>query len=106
MLLTSSDKVIAPESALGATKLLAERLITAMAQAKGSSSTHFCAVRFGNVLGSRGSAVNQFIEEIRNQQPVRITDANMTRFMMSIDQAVTLVLKALLLSQGGDIFTP
>ncbi|GIM46469.1 membrane protein [Collibacillus ludicampi] len=104
MLLTSSDKAISPENTLGATKLLAERLITAMAHAKGTSSTTFCAVRFGNVLGSRGSVVNRFIEDLRNRQPIKVTDINMTRFMMSIDQAVSLVLKALVLSQGGDVF--
>lgn len=104
MLLTSSDKAIEPPNTLGATKLLAERLIIAADYAKGASETKFCAVRFGNVLGSRGSAIHQFIEEIRRQEPVKVTDMKMTRFVMSIDEAVSLVLKALLLSQGGDVF--
>lgn len=104
MLLTSSDKAISPPNTMGATKLLAERLMTASAYAKGTSQTKFTTVRFGNVLGSRGSAINQFIKDMRKGNPLKVTDMNMTRFIMSIDEATTLVLKALLLSQGGDIF--
>lgn len=104
LLLTSSDKAIMPPNTLGATKLLAERLMTSAAYAKGTSPTIFTTVRFGNVIGSRGSAINQFIESIRNHAPLKVTDMNMTRFIMSIDQAVTLVLKSVLLSHGGDIF--
>jgi FlaA1/EpsC-like NDP-sugar epimerase len=104
MLLTSSDKAISPLNTMGATKLLAERLMTSMAYAKGQSSTTFCTVRFGNVLGSRGSAINRFIEEIKKDKPLKVTDLGMTRFMMSVNQAVSLVLKALLLSKGGDVF--
>lgn len=104
LLLTSSDKAIMPPNTLGATKLLAERLMTSSAYAKGTSATVFTTVRFGNVIGSRGSAISQFIESIRTHAPVKVTDMNMTRFIMSIEQAVTLVLKSIVLSHGGDIF--
>ncbi|MEK3720379.1 polysaccharide biosynthesis protein [Paenibacillus sp. FSL H8-0034] len=104
LLVTSSDKAVSPLNTMGATKLLAERLVTAAAYAKGSAPTVFCSVRFGNVIGSRGSVVHTFLRDLKQHKPLRVTDPNMTRFMMSVDQAVALVLKALLLSQGGDVF--
>lgn len=104
MLLTSSDKAIAPPNTMGATKLLAERLMIAASYARGSSQAKLCAVRFGNVLGSRGSAISQFVRDLRAGRPIQVTDLNMTRFMMTLEEAVSLVLKALLLSQGGDVF--
>lgn len=104
VLLTSSDKAIAPPNTMGATKLLAERLMIAAAYAHGSSRTRLCAVRFGNVLGSRGSAFLQFIRDLRAGRPMQVTDMHMTRFMMSVEDAVSLVLKALALAHGGDVF--
>lgn len=104
MLFTSSDKAISPPNTMGATKLLAERIMIAASHARGSANTKLCAVRFGNVLGSRGSAVNQFVIDVRAGRPVQVTDMDMTRFIMTLDEAVTLVLKSLMLAQGGDVF--
>ncbi|OFW76463.1 MAG: hypothetical protein A2201_06540 [Alicyclobacillus sp. RIFOXYA1_FULL_53_8] len=104
VLFTSSDKAIAPPNTMGATKLLAERLMIAAAYAHGSSRTTLCSVRFGNVLGSRGSAFLQFIRDLRAGRPVQVTDMDMTRFMMSVEEAVSLVLKALDMAHGGDVF--
>ena len=98
----STDKVVNPVNVLGATKLLAERLtISANYYTR---KTVFSCVRFGNVLDSRGSVVPLFREQIRNGGPVTITEANMTRFVMSISRAVNLVLKTAEIAKGGEIF--
>lgn len=104
LLVTSSDKAVSPPNTMGATKLLAERLVTSAAYAKGNAPTRFCSVRFGNVIGSRGSVINIFLKNLLQGEPLQVTDPAMTRFMMSIDQAVSLVLQALVLSLGGDLF--
>ena len=100
----STDKAAMPINVMGATKLLAEKIAVSAEHYKGSHKTIFCAVRFGNVFGSRGSAVPLFCEQIRNGGPVTLTDVSMTRFMMQIPQAVELVLKAALLSRGEELF--
>lgn len=100
----STDKACNPVSTLGATKLLAERLITATNYYKGYKKTIFSSVRFGNVFGSSGSVVPLFRQQIKDGGPVTITDKNMTRFMMTIPEAVKLVLKAAEVAQGGEIF--
>lgn len=97
---TSSDKAIAPTNAYGATKLIAERLL----QAPVEGSTLFASVRFGNVLGSRGSVIPLFQEQIQNKQKITITDPNMTRFMMTVSQATNLTIKALKEAKGGEVF--
>jgi len=101
---TSSDKAVSPTNTMGATKLLAERLISAADYHKGGDKPIFCAVRFGNVMGSRGSVIPLFQQQIRQQRRITLTDPNMTRFMMSLSQAVDLTLKAASMAVGGEIF--
>jgi len=98
----STDKAINPASTMGATKLLAERLLASANM--WIRDTRFACVRFGNVLGSRGSIVSLVKEQIRKGGPVTITDTRMRRFMMSIPQAVRLVLRAGDAARGGEIF--
>lgn len=104
VVLTSSDKAISPTNAMGATKLLAEKLISTANFSYGTKVPMFSAVRFGNVMGSRGSVIPLFVKQILEQQHVMVTKMEMTRFMMSITQAAKLTLKALNKSKGGEIF--
>lgn len=101
---TSSDKAISPTNAMGATKLLAERLISAADQMRGKHRTLFSAVRFGNVIGSRGSVVPAFINQILRDRTIRVTDPEMTRFMMTLSEAVSLTKQSLMMSRGGETF--
>jgi UDP-N-acetylglucosamine 4,6-dehydratase len=101
---TSSDKAVNPTNVMGATKLLAERLVTAANYYKGARKTIFFSVRFGNVLGSRGSVVHLFKKQIQKGGPLTITDPKMTRFVMSTSEAVRLLFKSMELAQGGEIF--
>lgn len=100
----STDKVANPANVMGATKLLAERLTTSANFYKGKRKTIFSCVRFGNVLGSRGSVVPIFKKQIDAGGPVTLTSQNMTRFIMSISEAVTFILKAAEMAQGGEVF--
>lgn len=100
----STDKATDPANVMGCSKLLMEKLILASFLYKGNKKTRFCCVRFGNVLGSRGSVVPLFINQIKSGQPITLTDPNMTRFIMSISQAVQLVLKSAKLMKNREIF--
>ena len=100
----STDKAVNPINTMGATKLLAERLIIDANEGKGTKKTIFSNVRFGNVLYSRGSVIPLFEEQIKQKKPVTITDPNMTRFVMSMSNTVDLVFKATLMAKGGEIF--
>ncbi|GGH64405.1 UDP-N-acetylglucosamine 4,6-dehydratase [Paenibacillus silvae] len=100
----STDKVVNPTNTMGATKLLSEKLVSAAGFYKGSKRTIFACVRFGNVMGSRGSVIPLFRNQIAEGKPVTITHSEMTRFMMSIPQAAQLVIDAANHSQGGEIF--
>ena len=104
IIFTSSDKAVNPSNTMGATKLLAERLMTAANYYKGKRDCTFSSVRFGNVMGSRGSVIPLFNQQIKSGGPVTVTDSEMTRFMMSMSQAVELVFRSAELAQGGEVF--
>lgn len=99
--LISTDKAIRPSSVMGATKWFAEQVIRSLDGGK----CKFCSVRFGNVLGSRGSVIPTFLRQISQGGPVTVTDASMTRYFMSVHEAVQLVLQASALAGGGEVFT-
>jgi FlaA1/EpsC-like NDP-sugar epimerase len=104
VLFTSSDKAVNPTNVMGTSKLMGERLITAANIVNLNKNQVFSSVRFGNVLGSRGSVVPIFLNQIRQGGPVTITDAQMTRFIMTVQQAARLVLEACFLACGGEVF--
>jgi len=104
IIFTSSDKAVNPSNTMGATKLLAERLMTAANYYKGKRKCTFSSVRFGNVMGSRGSVIPLFRQQIKAGGPVTITDRGMTRFMMSMFQAVELVFRSAEIARGGEVF--
>ena len=104
MIVLSTDKAVYPINAMGMSKALMEKLMVAKARAQGDSSTIFCGTRYGNVMGSRGSVIPLFINQILSGAPITVTDPNMTRFMMSIDDAVDLVAYAFQHGNPGDIF--
>ncbi|WP_292468791.1 UDP-N-acetylglucosamine 4,6-dehydratase family protein [Methanolobus sp.] len=104
VIFTSSDKAVNPSNTMGATKLLAEKLMTSANYYKGARECVFSSVRFGNVMGSRGSVIPLFKQQIKAGGPVTITDPTMTRFMMSMSQAVELVLLSVGMSHGGEVF--
>jgi FlaA1/EpsC-like NDP-sugar epimerase len=101
---TSTDKAISPTNNYGATKLTAEKLISSAEYSKGSKSTTFSSVRFGNVIGSRGSVIPLFIKQVKEKNFVTVTDLSMTRFMMTLEQATKLTIESLKIAQGGETF--
>ena len=100
----STDKAVNPTTVMGATKMLGERLCISRGLTKGLHQTVISCVRFGNVLGSRGSIIPLLQEQIINTNYVTLTDVEMRRFFLTISQAVNLVLKAVNLAKGGEIF--
>jgi UDP-N-acetylglucosamine 4,6-dehydratase/5-epimerase len=98
----STDKAVYPINAMGISKAMMEKVI--VAKSRSSSSTVICATRYGNVMVSRGSVIPLFIDQIRTGKPITITDPNMTRFMMTLDDAVDLILYAFEHGKPGEIF--
>jgi FlaA1/EpsC-like NDP-sugar epimerase len=104
VLFTSSDKAVNPTNVMGTSKLMAERLMTAANARSRSGKTVFASSRFGNVLGSRGSVIPLFKQQIAAGGPVTLTHPRMTRFIMTLSQAVGLVMEVVGLAKGGEVF--
>jgi len=100
----STDKAVEPVNVMGMSKAIQERIITSANLFKDGKRTIFCCVRYGNVLGSRGSVVPVFKEQINKGLPLTITDRQMTRFILTLDDAIDLVFYAAINSVGGEIF--
>jgi UDP-glucose 4-epimerase len=98
----STDKAVYPINAMGISKAMMERVV--VAKGRNVKDTMIACTRYGNVMASRGSVIPLFIDQVRNSKPITITDPNMTRFMMSLDDAVDLVLFAFENGKSGDIF--
>ncbi|HOG17084.1 MAG TPA: polysaccharide biosynthesis protein [Syntrophales bacterium] len=104
MVVLSTDKAVYPINAMGMSKALMEKMMVAKARTYGSVGTIFCGTRYGNVMGSRGSVIPLFISQILSGMPITVTDLRMTRFMMSIEEALNLVVYAFQNGRPGDIF--
>lgn len=104
VIFTSSDKAVNPTNVMGTTKLMGERLFTAAAAKSGPGGPIFASTRFGNILGSRGSVIPLFYKQIKQGGPITLTDREMTRFIMHLPEAASLVLKSVWLSMGGEVF--
>ncbi len=103
VIFTSSDKAVNPTSVMGTSKLMGERLITAANAVRHNPRQRFSSVRFGNVVGSRGSVFQIFADQIKQGGPVTVTDSGMTRFIMSLERAAQLVLEGAVLARGGEV---
>jgi FlaA1/EpsC-like NDP-sugar epimerase len=101
---TSSDKAVNPTNVMGASKMMGERLIGAANEIRGLRRTRFVSVRFGNVIGSRGSVVPIFARQLLRREPLTITHDSMTRYVMTIDEAAALVIEAGAIARGGEVF--
>jgi len=104
VIVLSTDKAVYPINAMGMSKALMEKVMTAKSRTVNNDKIVLCGTRYGNVIASRGSVIPLFVEQIKKGQPLTVTDPNMTRFIMSLDNAVDLVLFAFQNGNSGDIF--
>ncbi|HJQ10162.1 MAG TPA: polysaccharide biosynthesis protein [Gemmatimonadaceae bacterium] len=104
VVMLSTDKAVYPINAMGLSKALMEKLTIAKSRSLGESDTVLCATRYGNVMGSRGSVIPLFVSQVRMKKPLTVTDPNMTRFLMSLEESVDLVLHAFERGRQGDMF--
>jgi len=104
VIVLSTDKAVYPINAMGLSKAMAEKVMVGISRAQSDSDTVFCATRYGNVMGSRGSVIPLFQSQLKQGKSLTITDPNMTRFLMSLKQSVSLVLFAFEHGTQGDIF--
>lgn len=100
----STDKAVYPINAMGISKAMAEKLMVAKARSQRENETVLCATRYGNVMASRGSVIPLFVSQIKDGKPLTVTDPNMTRFLMSLEDSVDLVLYAFKHGKQGDLF--
>lgn len=104
LVVLSTDKAVYPINAMGISKAMAEKLMIAKARSQQKNETILCATRYGNVMASRGSVIPLFVAQIKEQRPLTVTDPKMTRFLMSLEDSVDLVLYAFEYGQQGDLF--
>jgi len=104
VIVLSTDKAVYPINAMGMSKALSEKVMVAKSRSLNDTGMVFCGTRYGNVMASRGSVIPLFVDQIKNGHPLTITDPNMTRYMMTLDDAVDLVIFAYRNGNPGDIF--
>ena len=104
VVMLSTDKAVYPINAMGISKAMAEKVMVAKSRLQGQNETIFCATRYGNVMASRGSVIPLFVTQLKEGKELTITDPNMTRFLMSLEDSVDLVLYAFEHAQQGDLF--
>jgi len=104
VIVLSTDKAVYPINAMGASKAMMEKLMVAKSRTVDKNITILCGTRYGNVIASRGSVIPLFIHQIKSDQPFTVTDPNMTRFMMSMDSAIDLVIYAFKHAKQGNMF--
>lgn len=104
VIVLSTDKAVYPINAMGMSKALSEKVMVAKSRSLNGTGMVFCGTRYGNVMASRGSVIPLFVEQIKKGNPLTITDPNMTRYMMTLDDAVDLVIFAFKNGNPGDIF--
>ncbi len=104
IIMLSTDKAVYPINAMGISKAMMEKFMIAKARMQDEGETILCATRYGNVMASRGSVIPLFVEQLKSNKPLTITDPNMTRFLMSLEDSVDLVLHAFKHGKQGDIF--
>jgi len=100
----STDKAVYPINAMGISKAMAEKLVIAKSRTIAAGGPVVCSTRYGNVMASRGSVIPLFINQLKSGQPITVTDPNMTRFLMSLEDSVDLVLHAFEHAEQGDLF--
>jgi UDP-N-acetylglucosamine 4,6-dehydratase/5-epimerase len=104
VIVLSTDKAVYPINAMGMSKALSEKVMVAKSRSLIDSGIVFCGTRYGNVMASRGSVIPLFVNQIKDKQPITVTDPGMTRFMMTLEDAVELVLFAFINGNNGDLF--